>query len=308
MLRVENLNKSYGSFQVLKDVSFEIKKGSIYGFLGENGAGKTTTMNILTGLIGYNSGDISIDGEDFKANKRKLLKKIGYLPQHPVFYGYMNAFEYLKFIGELSNMSSLEIKKRSNELLEIVKLKDAAKRKISGYSGGMLQRLGIAVAMFNKPEIIFLDEPTSALDPTGRMEVMDLMEVLKNQGMTIFLSTHILSDIERICEQVSILNKGKIILSDDLQSLKNNYLQPIYDIEFEKICGSNIEELRQLNWIENIKSNKNKLSVYVKNVEKAKHSLLNEISKFKNPVISYNLRKSTLEDIFIRKVNENVSL
>jgi len=176
LLKIENLTKKYGDFEVLKNISFQVPKGCIYGFLGKNGAGKSTTMNILTGLINYNAGNIFINGKDFSTNKRQLLKTIGYLPQAPVFYGYMTGYEYLKFIGNLGGMSSKEISIRTDEVLQIVELKsEAAKRKLSGYSGGMKQRFGIAVALFNHPEILFLDEPTSALDPEGRMEVLSLI-------------------------------------------------------------------------------------------------------------------------------------
>ena len=197
MLKVIELRKSYGSFEVLKGISFEIEKGSIYGYLGPNGAGKTTTMNILSGLIDYNSGEILFEGSDLRKNKKNLLKKIGYLPQNPVFYGYMNAYEYLNFIGSLSGMDDRQIKQRTGEVLEIVKLTDAARRKIGSYSGGMKQRFGIAVTIFNNPEMVFLDEPTSALDPEGRMEVLELIKELRGNGTTVFLSTHILRGFRR---------------------------------------------------------------------------------------------------------------
>jgi len=308
MLTVNNLVKSYGKLEVLKGISFQISKGKIYGFLGENGAGKTTTMSIIAGLINYDSGEISFNGENFKKSKRELGRKIGYLPQTPVFYGYMNAYEYLSFIGTISGMARDKIKKRSQELLELVGIKEAAKRKIGGYSGGMLQRFGLAVAMFNSPEILILDEPTSSLDPQGRMEVLELIDSLKAEGVTVFLSTHILNDIERVCDEVSILHKGKIILSQRLEDLKNDYIQPIYDIEFEKDCTDLVKAIKKYSWIEAVKQDKNNLSIYVKDVNRAQQELLNIISSLNKPVLSYSLRKSNLEDIFIRLVNKNVNI
>ena len=308
MLKVTNLFKNYGSHKVLKGVSFEVQKGSIYGFLGQNGAGKSTTMNILTGLIDYNSGDISYDGIDFKKNKRALLNKVGYLTQDPVFYGYMNAIEYLNFIGKINGLTPKESSKRCDELLQLTKLKESAKRRISGYSGGMKQRLGIAVALFNNPEMLFLDEPTSALDPEGRMEILEFINNLKDKGTTIFLSSHILSDIERVCDEVSIINDGKIVLSDKLENLKNEYIQPIYDIEFQDNCDYIKEELLKLSWVENAKSNNNKLSVYLKDLNAGKSEFLKELSKFNTPVLSFNLRRSNLEDIFMRMVNKDENI
>lgn len=303
MLKVINLKKKYGNLEVLKGISFEIKKGTIYGFLGPNGAGKTTTMNILSGLIGHNGGKIILDGKDLNKNKRELLKKVGYLPQDPVFYGYMNAIEYLSFIGKINNMDEKEIRERTGSLLKTVGLSDAAKRKIGGYSGGMKQRFGIATALFKKPEIVFLDEPTSALDPEGRMEVLEFIKGLKNQGITVFLSTHILNDIERVCDEVSILDKGEILVSDNLENLKNKYIQPIFDIEFENDAPGIGERLQGVNWIKDVKVKGSSISVYVNDLRSAKDNLLRLIVDSGNPVTSFNIRKSNLEDIFIRLVN-----
>jgi len=308
MLKVEKLKKKYGSLEVLKEISFEVKKGSIYGFLGPNGAGKTTTMNILSGLIDFNGGDIYLNGEDFKKSKRELLKKVGYLPQNPVFYGYMNAVEYLTFMGKLGGMDNKNIKIRISELLEIVKLTYASKRKIGGYSGGMKQRLGLAAALFNNPELVFLDEPTSALDPEGRMEVLEFIERLRESGTTVFFSTHILNDIERVCDEVSILNGGKILVSDNLENLKNKYIQPIYDVEFEINPIGFENKLKSLPWMQKTIINENKISIYVSNLEQAKRELLGLLAKENNPVTSFSLRKSTLEDIFMRLVNNDENL
>lgn len=308
MLKVSNLIKSYGSFEVLKGISFEIKRGKIYGFLGQNGAGKTTTMNILTGLLAYNSGDIMYNGKDFKENKREILKKVGYLPQNPVFYGYMTGNEYLNFIGTLSNMRLPAIKNRSKEILEVVGLKDAGKRKLSGYSGGMKQRFGFSVALFNKPELLFLDEPTSALDPEGRMEILEFINSLKNEGVSVLLSTHILNDIERVCDEVSILKNGKIAVSAGLEELKNNYIQPIYDLEFENDCTTFKDKVSKFNWVETLQQSKNKLSIYVKDINLARSELLQLLALEPNHLMVFNLRKSNLEEIFLRSVNKNVHI
>ena len=308
MLKVININKKYGEFEVLKNISFEIKKGAIYGFLGPNGAGKTTTMNILSGLIDFNDGEIYLDGEDFKKNKRQLLKKLGYLPQNPVFYNYMNANEYLHFIGEIANMTEKNIKGRTEEILSIVKLTESAKRKIGHYSGGMKKRLGIAVALFNNPEMVFLDEPTAALDPEGRMEILEFIKGLKTVGTTVFLSTHILSDVERVCDQVSIIDKGQILISDNLEDLKNKYIQPIFDIEFEKHCVKLDEILLEYKWVDSVSIVENKASVYVNNLVIAKSELLKFLVQRENTILSYDIRKSNLEDIFIRLVNKNENL
>lgn len=305
MLSVKNLCKKYGKFEVLKNISFDIEKGKVYGFLGENGAGKTTTMKILAGLIDFNQGEIFLNNMDFRKNKRQLLPIIGYMPQEPVFYNYMNAYEYLKFIGELNSMSPEKIKKRSEELLEIVKLKDSAKRRIGEYSGGMKQRMGIAVALFNDPKIIFLDEPTAALDPGGRLDVLELITSLKELGVTVFLSTHILNDVERVCDEVSIIDHGEILIAQKLDALKQDYVQPIYDIEFEYDCSSIKNDFTLISWIEDVEIDRTKMNIYVKDLETSKCEMFKMLSNINNPVLSFNLRNSTLEDIFLRLVKKN---
>lgn len=305
MISVRNLNKSFGSLHVLKDISFDIHDGSVYGFLGQNGAGKTTTMNILSGLMNFDSGEIYMEGRDLKKSKKELMPQIGYLPQTPAFYNYMTAYEYLDFIGTIANMQRKLIKSRSDELLRTVNLTDSAMRRIGGYSGGMKQRLGIAVCMFNNPKFIILGEPTAALDPEGRLEVLELINSLKKEGITIFLSTHILNDVERICDEVSIINDGRILISEELEKLKSKFIQPIYDVEFEKDCPDLECLLKKVDWIDTIKINKNIASIYIKDMAPAKLELIKIVSDLGLPIITFALRKSTLEDIFIRMVNKD---
>ncbi|HHW57097.1 MAG TPA: ABC transporter ATP-binding protein [Clostridia bacterium] len=308
MIKVTNLTKKYGIHEVLKGISFKVEKGTIYGLLGRNGAGKTTTMNILTGLIDYDDGEIYIDGKILKRNNRKTLNNIGYLPESPAFYSYLTAYEYLYFIGEISGIPYQKVKMQVEELLEIVKLKDHAKKKIQEYSRGMKQKLGLAVALFNNPEIIFLDEPTSALDPESRHDILNLILDMKKNGKTIFLSTHILSDAERVCDYIGILDNGIIIFSGELRELKQKYIQPIYDITFETFPQNIKEKFNNIEWIDDIKINNDKVSIYVNDIERAKKNIINEISKLKVPVISFQIRENNLEDIFIRMVKQNENI
>ncbi|MBS4538454.1 ABC transporter ATP-binding protein [Clostridium sp. D2Q-11] len=304
MIKAENLCKRYGNNKVLKGVNFNVEKGEVYGFLGHNGAGKTTTMNILAGIIDYNDGNIKINSLDMKENRTNLKGTIGYLPEEPKFYPYMTANEYLAFIGEVLGFDKNKIKSRNKELLELVKLEESCNRKIGGYSRGMKQRLGIAVSMYNNPEILLLDEPSSALDPTGRKDVVDIIEDLKDLGITVFLSTHILSDIERVCDRVGILQGGKIILEEKLDILKKRYLHPIYDIEFEKNIKEDIINTIDKDWIEEIKVYKNIMNIYV-NEDIDSRDIMKVIAEINLPILSLNLRRSNLEDIFIKVVSEN---
>ncbi|HBM80049.1 MAG TPA: ABC transporter ATP-binding protein [Clostridiaceae bacterium] len=306
MIEVRNLTKRYGTIEVLKNISFKIESGSIYGFLGRNGAGKTTTMNILTGLSGYDAGEILVDNMNLGAIRRKIGGKIGYLPENPAFYNYMNPVEYLSFIADIRGMKNKD--SQIGKLLEIVNLKDAAKKRIGRYSRGMRQRLGIASALLGDPEIVFLDEPTSALDPEGRLDVLDMILKLKKQGKTVFLSTHILNDAERVCDHLSIIDKGKIIISASLDELKKKYTLPIYDIEFEKACGEIKDKFSDISWIDSIKVKNNTASIYVNDIDKAKSRLIYETERLNNPVISFRIRESSLEDIFIRMVKHDADI
>lgn len=301
MIKVIGLKKNYGRVEALKSISFEVDKGSVFGFIGRNGAGKTTTMNILTGLIKFNGGKIFIKGKDFQKNKQEILKSIGYLPETPTFYDYMSASEYLRFIGEIIGYEG----KNTNKLLEMVKLAKQKKKHIGAYSRGMKQRLALAVAFMGNPEILFLDEPASALDPEGRMEMLELIEDLKDEKITILLSTHILNDAEKVCNKICIIDEGKILLTEDLSQLYKSYIQPIFDVEFEDEPKGKIDLLKKLEWVESIKENGRKISIYIKNMDYAKKEILKELSKLNTSVVSYQIRKSTLEDIFMRMVRKN---
>ena len=300
MIKVVGLKKNYGRVEALKSISFEVDKGSVFGFIGRNGAGKTTTMNILTGLIKFNDGKILIKGKDFQKNKQEILKSIGYLPETPTFYDYMNAYEYLRFIGKIIGYEEINISK----LLEMVKLAKQKKKRIGAYSRGMKQRLALAVAFMGNPEILFLDEPASALDPEGRMEMLELIEDLKDEKITILLSTHILNDAEKVCNKICIIDEGKILLTEDLSQLYKSYIQPIFDVEFEEEPEGKTDLLKKLKWVENIKENGRKISIYVKDMDYGKKEILKELSKLNTSIVSYQIRKSTLEDIFMRMVKQ----
>lgn len=308
MIKAFNLTKKYGKYEVLKGISFEVEKGNIYGLLGRNGAGKTTTMNILTGLIDYDEGEIYINSKMLNRNNRKLINEIGYLPENPTFYNYMTGREYLYFISKIRGIPHQKANTEVEELLNIVKLKEVANKKIQGYSRGMKQKLGLAVALLDNPEIIFLDEPTSALDPESRYDILNQILEMKKNGKTIFLSTHILSDAERVCDYVGILDKGKIIFSGRLKELKQKYIQPVYDVVFENLPTNAEEKLNNVKWIDDIKIENDIISIYVNDIEAAKKNILNEISKLSIPVISLQRRENTLEDIFIRMVKQNEHL
>ncbi len=218
VLEVKEIKKSFGNKKVLDGVSFSVPENCIFGFIGRNGAGKTTTMRSILGLLKTDGGEINVCGERVSYGCTPKSGCIGYLPDVPEFYGYMNAREYLKLCGEISGMGSSELKTRISELLELVGL-DKEKHRIKGYSRGMKQRLGIAQAMINRPKLLICDEPTSALDPVGRKDILDIISAAKEQTSVVF-STHILSDVERVCSCVAFLEGGKTAFSGSLEEIR----------------------------------------------------------------------------------------
>ncbi len=231
MLRIENLHKRFGDKEVLKGLELTVPENSIFGFIGKNGAGKTTTMKTVLGLLKADSGDIEVAGQKVVYGQTATNRYIGYLPDVPEFYPYMCASEYLSFCGEITGMGKSDIQSRSAELLELVGLADE-KHRIRGFSRGMKQRLGIAQALLNRPKLLICDEPTSALDPIGRKEILDILLAVKEQT-TVLFSTHILSDVERICTDVAFLNDGVVGVQGKLSEIKTKYRSEEYMLEVE---------------------------------------------------------------------------
>ncbi len=231
MLRITDLYKRFGDKEVLRGITLSVREHSIYGFIGKNGAGKTTTMKTVLGLLKADSGEILVNGERVIYGQTSTNQYIGYLPDVPEFYPFMSAAEYLRFCGEVTGMKRAECDSRCKELLELVGLGDE-KHRIKGFSRGMKQRLGIAQALLNRPKLLICDEPTSALDPVGRKEILDILFTVREQT-TVLFSTHILSDVERICTDVAFLNHGVVEIQGKLSDLKTKYRSEEYLLETE---------------------------------------------------------------------------
>lgn len=217
MIQVENLTRRYGAIQAIQDVSFEVHKGEVVGFLGPNGAGKTTTMRILCGCIGATSGRALIGGMDVVENPRAVKRKIGYLPEVPPLYGTMPVRDYVAFAAQIKDVA--DPLAAADRALARVGLNEVRNRVIDNLSKGYRQRVGIAQAMVHDPEVLILDEPTSGLDPAQRVEIRDLLAELAAGDRTVILSTHVLPEVEAICQRVVIINKGRIVAQDTIDNL-----------------------------------------------------------------------------------------
>ncbi|MDE7283544.1 MAG: ABC transporter ATP-binding protein [Lachnospiraceae bacterium] len=232
VLAIQNLKKNFGSKEVLCGIDLSVPEHSIFGFIGKNGAGKTTTMKAILGLLKPDSGEVYVMGEKVHFGQTGTNRYIGYLPDVPEFYSYMTPLEYLNFCGEVSGMDKSDIVARSKELIDLVGL-GKERHRIKGFSRGMKQRLGIAQALLNRPKLLICDEPTSALDPVGRKEILDILLAAREQT-TVLFSTHILSDVERICTAAAFLNNGKIAMQGTIAELRNKRSSDGFIIETEQ--------------------------------------------------------------------------
>ncbi|OXS72838.1 bacitracin ABC transporter ATP-binding protein [Lysinibacillus sp. KCTC 33748] len=222
IVQTENLSKSFGKEQAVSNINLKIRKGEIYGFLGPNGAGKTTTIRMLLGLMKPSSGTVKMFQKDLTRERINILSKVGSLVENPSYYPHLTAYENLEALRKILGVP----KSRIDEVLEIVRLKDAADKKVKGFSLGMKQRLGIAASLLHNPELLILDEPTNGLDPSGIIEIRNLIKRLPSEyGMTIIISSHLLSEIDQMATQVGIVTKGKMIFQDSIEAMRR-FAQP----------------------------------------------------------------------------------
>lgn len=302
VIETEDLTKKFDDLLALDHLNLTIEQGSIFGFLGPNGAGKTTTLRLLLGLAKPSAGTARVLGKDIHSNMLKIRQRIGYLPDVPSFYGWMKAKEYLFFVGELFKIPNQELKKRTDFLLKLADLEDV-KTPIQGYSRGMKQRLGIAQALVNQPEVLILDEPTSALDPIGRKEILDMIKSLEGKT-TVLFSTHILTDVERVCDTVAILNKGQLVAKSNLETLKAKYAQPVFLLELESEPTILKEKLTRESWVRHIEQKNNTLKISVTEINMGQTKLLEIISQSAILLHSFQIVEPSLEDIFIKMMEK----
>lgn len=286
VLEVKNIDKFFGKKQILKDISFDIEEGEILGFVGPNGSGKTTTIKIILGLQQASRGEVFINGNNIKDNYENAIRKVGAIVESPDMYMYLSGLENLKLVANYYNISHNEIER----VVEFVGLKDRIKDKVSKYSLGMRQRLGIAQAILNKPNLLIVDEPTNGLDPSGIIEFRNMLkELAKKEKISIFISSHNLAEIENICDKVLLLKEGKIVSSDVLKEVENN---DKYKLEL-----SSTLKLKKEEKVEIIDDN---YIYYLGNKE--------DIAKFIETLVNKKIKiysvikcKESLEDIFIKK-------
>ena len=221
MLKIRNLKKKFGNYRVLEDMNMEIKAGALYGFVGPNGAGKTTTIRIMSGLLLPDSGEVEIDGVDAIREPERVKEKFGYVPDHFGVYDNLKVSEYMEFFASCYGMEGLKARKRAEILLEQVGLGDKRDFFVDSLSRGMKQRLCLARALIHDPQFLIMDEPTAGLDPRTRLEFRDTVQELHEQGKTILISSHLLSDLSELCTDIGIIDSGKLVLSGTMDQIMN---------------------------------------------------------------------------------------
>ncbi|MBO9129164.1 ABC transporter ATP-binding protein [Bacillus sp. 165] len=297
LVKIENLTKTYGSYNAVNNITFTISEGRCMSLLGPNGAGKTTTLQMLAGLIQPNTGNIvfpGLEGQDIR-------KFIGYLPQYPSFYSWMTAEEFLTYIGRLSGLNKATIKQRIPELLEMVGLGNVNKKRIGGFSGGMKQRLGLAQALIHNPKLLILDEPVSALDPIGRRDVLEMMKTIKKET-TIFFSTHVLHDAEEISDDILIIQSGEIKAAGSIEEIKATYQKPMLYIQTKEPLGDWLSSIPHIYRVHRQKENEATLAV--SNIEEAKLAILETILSRNLSLQKFEEMQDSLEDLFMKVVGK----
>ncbi len=300
VINVTSLTKFYGDFKALDNVSFRVERGWVYGYLGPNGAGKTTTIRTMLGLLKPNKGEVQIEGINSTENPIAAFQMLGYAPELPTLQTFFTAKQLLDFIGKMFGVSLPTRRQRIDQLLNLVGLKEWGDRKIGTYSKGMVQRLSVALALVNDPAVLIMDEPTIGMDPEATAHFRSLFTELSKQGKTIFISSHLLDEVQRVCTHVGMINKGKMVFSGSVEQVLETFTAKwVVEAEVETVTEAVISALKALAFVDDVAVEGNKLTIQLKEKKDFRGQISTEISKQKGVLLSLNLHKITLEDAYL---------
>jgi len=307
MIHTKNLTKEYDGFRAVDNLNLKVEKGQIYGFLGPNGAGKTTTILMLLGILKPTEGEIYIMGESLSKNPLDIKRRIGVVSEKQYLYKDMTAWEYLNFFADLYGVKNKE--KRIDELLSAVNLIDVKDRKLGAFSRGMQQKLGFTRALLHDPDLLLLDEPVSGLDPTGIKQIRDLIEKENKKGRTVFISSHLLSEVEKLCSKVAIINKGKLLAEDSMDNLRRKLTDFVQiEVELTEVSKDILDTLRSFDFIKEIHQEKNVLTLKVTTDKDHRADISKAIAQKGGVVLGIKTLGMSLEEAFITITQKNISL
>ncbi len=304
---LEGLGKEYGHFTALKSLDLTVPQGTSLGFLGPNGAGKSTTIKIMTNLIRPSRGRAALFGVDVRREPTRALTRVGAVIETPEFYGYLSPRETLAYAGRLRGMSSKKIEGRTENVLAEVKLKDWADHRIQEFSKGMKQRLAIAQALLHEPDLLILDEPTSGLDPRGMAEVRDVIKSLKGQGRTIFMSSHLLGEVQEVCDEVALLNHGELLIHGSVRDLSRASGTSTFQATFlHPPASEDLEALASIPGVEELKdAGDSSVDLRIGGGEEAQAAILEAMISRGLRVTSYRPLGSPLEQLYLDRIQES---
>ena len=306
---IEKLTKTYGKFVAVDDLTFSVKKNSFTGMLGPNGAGKSTTLKILSNLTRATSGSVYLDGYDVELHPKNALKNVGTVVETPEFYTYLTPRETFRYIGKILGMSNESIATETDEILEKIKMSEWADKKLGTFSKGMRQRVALGQSLINSPSIIILDEPTSGLDPRGMAEIREILkELRKKESLTILMSSHMLHEVNDLCDRVAMVSRGKLIVNDDLSNVIGT--KGTRKIEIKLIDEPNADILEKIKNLSNVTdveyAGKNDVEIILKGGLGEQAQLLSEIGALNIYVYSFSSSENILETSYLDLVKESI--
>ncbi|MFH0978744.1 MAG: ATP-binding cassette domain-containing protein [Candidatus Woesearchaeota archaeon] len=306
-IEIRSLTKRFGNFTAVDRINLNVREGEIFGFLGPNGAGKTTTISMLTTLIKPTSGTALVGGHDILTEGVNVRSIIGVVPQSFSLFPELTAEENLTYIGKLYGMESGKISERSEELLKTVELFEHRTRIAGIFSGGMKQRLSLAASIMSSPKILFMDEPTTGLDPQSRIAIRELTKRLNSEGMTIVYTTHDMDEAEKVCDRITVMDKGKIIADGTSRELKRMITKGhIVEVEIDNPGKEIVRELQKLPFVTRVTQSASIINLTVKNKEGVFYKLSDYFCSKKQRVVEIKFKEPTLEDVFIQLTSKEL--
>lgn len=300
------LTKRYGSLTAVNKLDLKVERNTIHGFLGPNGAGKTTTIKVLVGLLKPNEGTVKVLGQEASGDRPDVRLGMGYMPELPRFPKHLKGWELLDIYGRMYGMTEQERKEQIPKLLDMVGLKGREKDLIGKYSKGMQQRIGIAQALLNNPELVILDEPSLGLDPVGMVEVREILKEVAKEGMTVFISSHLLFEVEQICSHVTIINRGASLVSDTLQNVSGMLAGPaILHVEVAKMSNTVVSAVKSLSFVSDVLQTSNTLRIQLTTREDVRAQVSQEITRAGGIIVGMSLKGSNLEDVFLQLITKD---